>query len=37
VDQHLRLAAEEKEAGVEEVFRELASFTARTLARKYDY
>jgi len=34
VDEHLRLSAEEKEAGIEEVFRDLATFTARTLASK---
>ena len=32
VDRHLRLPAEEKEAGIEPLFRELAEFTARTLA-----
>src|SRR5262249_46627317 len=36
VDQHLRLAGEEKEAGIEEVFRDLAVFTAHTLVRKPD-
>jgi alkylation response protein AidB-like acyl-CoA dehydrogenase len=35
LNQHLQLPAEEKEAGIEPVFRELAAFTARTLARKY--
>ncbi len=32
VEQHLQLPAEEKEAGIEPVFRDLASFTARALA-----
>lgn len=32
VDQHLRLPADEKEAGIEPIFRELAEFTGRTLA-----
>ncbi len=36
VEQHLQLPAEEKEAGIESPFRDLASFTARTLARKYE-
>jgi hypothetical protein len=36
VDQHLRLSSEEKEAGIEPVFRHLAIFTARVLARKSD-
>jgi alkylation response protein AidB-like acyl-CoA dehydrogenase len=36
VEQHLQLPAEEKEAGIESPFRDLACFTARTLARKYD-
>ena len=35
VGQHLRLPAEEKEGGIEEVFRDVAVFTARILARKY--
>ncbi|HEX5705395.1 MAG TPA: acyl-CoA dehydrogenase family protein [Pyrinomonadaceae bacterium] len=34
VDLHLRLPAEEKEAGIEPIFHELAEFTARTLATK---
>lgn len=34
VDQHLRLPAEEKEAGIEPIFRELAEFTARVLANR---
>jgi alkylation response protein AidB-like acyl-CoA dehydrogenase len=34
VAQHLRLSAEEKEAGVEQVFRDLARFTASVLAKK---
>jgi hypothetical protein len=29
------LPSEEKEAGIEGVFRDLAAFTARTLSRKY--
>jgi len=33
VEQHLRLSTEEKEAGIEPLFRELAVFTARTLAK----
>lgn len=32
VEQHLNLPAEEKEAGIEPLFRDLASFTARVLA-----
>jgi acyl-CoA dehydrogenase len=35
VDQHLRLPAEEKEAGIEPIFRELAEFTARVLANQH--
>jgi len=35
IEQHLQLPSEEKEAGIENVFRDLATFTARTLARKY--
>ncbi|MFZ0063274.1 MAG: acyl-CoA dehydrogenase family protein [Pyrinomonadaceae bacterium] len=35
VDEHLRLATEEKEAGIESVFCELASFAANTLVKKY--
>src|SRR6185295_12873348 len=35
LNQHLQLPAEEKEAGIEPVFRELAAFTARSLAKKY--
>ncbi len=35
IENHLRLPPEEKEAGIESVFNELAAFTARTLARKY--
>jgi len=35
LNQHLQLPAEEKEAGIEPVFRELAAFTARTLAKKH--
>jgi alkylation response protein AidB-like acyl-CoA dehydrogenase len=34
VNRHLRLPAEEKEAGIEDVFRRLAIFTARTLANR---
>jgi hypothetical protein len=34
VEKHLRLSGEEKEAGIEEVFRELAMFTASVLAKK---
>jgi len=33
VERHLRLPAEEKEAGSEGIFRKLAIFTAETLAR----
>src|SRR5262249_49098117 len=33
VEQHFRLSTEEKEAGIEPLFRELAVFTARTLAK----
>jgi len=36
IDQHLQLPPEEKEAGIEPVFRDLASFTARVLGRKYE-
>jgi alkylation response protein AidB-like acyl-CoA dehydrogenase len=35
IEQHLQLPAEEKETGIESVFRDLATFTAQTLARKY--
>jgi hypothetical protein len=35
LNQHLQLPAEEKEAGIESVFRELAAFTARSLVEKY--
>ena len=35
IEEHLPLPAEEKEAGIENVFRDLAAFTARTLGRKY--
>jgi acyl-CoA dehydrogenase len=35
VEHHLLLSAEEKEAGIEIIFRDLAAFTARTLATKY--
>jgi acyl-CoA dehydrogenase len=35
IEQHLQLPAEEKEAGIEPIFRDLAEFTARTLGRKY--
>ncbi len=35
VDQHLRLSTDEKEAGIEPIFRDLATFAARTLATKY--
>jgi acyl-CoA dehydrogenase len=35
VDHHLRLPAEEKEAGIEPIFRELAGFAGRALARKH--
>ena len=34
VDQHLRLSAEEREAGIEPIFRDLAEFTARVLANR---
>src|SRR5881409_3137129 len=34
IEEHLQLPAEEKEAGIENVFRDLATFTARTLGRK---
>jgi alkylation response protein AidB-like acyl-CoA dehydrogenase len=34
IEQHLHLPAEEKEAGIEPLFRDLAMFTARTLAGK---
>ena len=34
LDQHLRLPPEEKEAGIEPIFRELAEFTARALANR---
>jgi alkylation response protein AidB-like acyl-CoA dehydrogenase len=36
VELHLQLSGEEKEAGIEEVFRDLAEFTARTLARRHE-
>ncbi|HSQ23391.1 MAG TPA: acyl-CoA dehydrogenase family protein [Pyrinomonadaceae bacterium] len=36
VEQHLQLPAEEKEAGVGQIFHELARFTARSLALKYE-
>ena len=36
IEKHLQLPAEEKEAGIEPIFRDLASFTARTLASKYE-
>ena len=35
IEQHLQLPAEEKEAGIENVFRDLAAFTARMLGRRY--
>lgn len=35
IEDHLRLPGDEKEARVESIFRDLATFTARTLARKY--
>ncbi|MEK6335480.1 MAG: acyl-CoA dehydrogenase family protein [Acidobacteriota bacterium] len=35
IEQHLQLSAEEKEAGIEPIFRDLATFAARTLAKKY--
>jgi hypothetical protein len=35
VDRHLRLSSEEREAGIEAIFRELAIFTAETLATKH--
>jgi alkylation response protein AidB-like acyl-CoA dehydrogenase len=35
IEHYLRLDGEEKEAGIEPIFRDLASFTARTLGRKY--
>jgi hypothetical protein len=35
VNQHLQLSVEEKEAGIESIFRDLATFAARTLATKY--
>lgn len=35
IEQHLRLPTEEKEACIESVFCELASFAANTLAKKY--
>ena len=35
IEQHLQLAAEEKEAGIEPIFHDLATFTAQALARKY--
>src|SRR5438309_2056762 len=35
IEQHLQLPSEEKEARIENVFRDLATFTARTLARRY--
>ena len=34
IEEHLRLSAEEKEASIEPLFRDLAKFTARTLARQ---
>jgi acyl-CoA dehydrogenase len=34
IENHLQLPAEEKEAGIEPVFRDLAAFTAQTLAGK---
>jgi hypothetical protein len=34
VEQHLQLPPEEKEAGIEPLFRDLAMFTARALAGK---
>jgi len=33
VERHLRLSSEEKEAGIEDIFRDLARFTARALAK----
>lgn len=36
IEKHLQLPPEEKEAGIEPIFHDLATFTARTLARKYD-
>jgi alkylation response protein AidB-like acyl-CoA dehydrogenase len=36
VNQHLQLSPEEKEAGIENIFRDLATFSARTLATKYE-
>ena len=35
IEQHLQLPAEEKEAQIENIFRDLAAFSAHTLARKY--
>ena len=35
IEEHLQLPAEEKEAGIENIFRDLATFSAHTLARKY--
>ena len=35
IEQHLQLPSEEKEARIEDVFRDLAAFMARTLARRY--
>lgn len=35
VDQHLRLPAEEREAGIEPIFHNLATFAASSLATKY--
>jgi len=35
IEQHLQLSSEQKEARIENVFCDLAAFTARTLARKY--
>jgi len=36
LEKHLQLPAEEKEAGIEPLFGDLAAFTARTLAGKYE-
>jgi alkylation response protein AidB-like acyl-CoA dehydrogenase len=36
IEHHLQLSTEEKEAGVEPLFRDLAEFTARALSRKYE-
>jgi predicted metal-dependent hydrolase len=35
VEQHLQLSGEDKEAEIENIFRDLAAFTARALANKY--